>query len=109
SPTPGKAKGAETARQTYVVQRGDTLASISRKFYKTSTRWKQILDANRNVIDNPKKLVVGQTLVIPARTTSHQPSKKTEERRHRVDRAMQHTSGQRIESRCSRSGKQRAW
>jgi nucleoid-associated protein YgaU len=71
SPTSGKTKGAETARQTYVVQRGDTLASISRKFYKTSTRWKQILDANRNVIDNPKKLVVGQTLVIPARTNSH--------------------------------------
>ena len=71
SPIPGKTKGAETARQTYVVQRGDTLASISRKFYKTSTRWKQILDANRNVIDNPKKLVVGQTLVIPARTSSH--------------------------------------
>jgi LysM repeat protein len=75
SPTPGKTKGAETARQTYVVQRGDTLASISRKFYKTSTRWKQILDANRNVIDNPKKLVVGQTLVIPARTSSHLPAK----------------------------------
>jgi nucleoid-associated protein YgaU len=70
SPTPGKTKGAETAKQTYVVQRGDTLASISRKFYKTSTRWKQILDANRNVIDNPRKLTAGQTLVIPARTTS---------------------------------------
>jgi LysM repeat protein len=70
SPTPGKTKQAETAKQTYVVQRGDTLASISRKFYKTSTRWKQILDANRNVIDNPKKLAAGQTLVIPARTSS---------------------------------------
>src|SRR5207237_10155918 len=71
SPTSGKTKGAETARHTYVVQRGDTMASISRKFYKTSTRWKKLLDANRNVIDNPKKLVVGQTLVIPARTSSH--------------------------------------
>jgi LysM repeat protein len=69
-PTPGKTKQPETAKQTYVVQRGDTLASISRKFYKTSTRWKQILDANRNVIDNPKKLAAGQTLVIPARTSS---------------------------------------
>src|SRR5256884_8057477 len=66
-PTPGKTKGAETTSQTYVVQRGDTLASISRKFYKTSTRWKQILEANRNVIDNPKKLAAGQTLVIPRR------------------------------------------
>jgi len=65
SPTPGKTK--EAAKQTYVVQRGDTLASISRKFYKTSTRWKQILEANRNVIDNPKNLAPGQTLVIPHR------------------------------------------
>jgi LysM repeat protein len=65
--TPGKTKGTETSKQTYVVQRGDTLASISRKFYKTSTRWKQILDANRNVIDNPKNLAPGQTLVIPHR------------------------------------------
>jgi LysM repeat protein len=70
SPTLGKTKQAETAKQTYVVQRGDTLASISRKFYKTSTRWKQILEANRNVIDNPKKLTAGQTLVIPARASS---------------------------------------
>src|SRR5438477_13006994 len=65
--TPAKTKQAETAKQTYVVQHGDTLASISRKFYKTSTRWKQILDANRDVINDPKKLAAGQTLVIPKR------------------------------------------
>src|SRR5215831_17174822 len=59
------AKNPDTGRQTYVVQHGDTLASISRKFYKTSTRWKQILDANRDVINDPKKLAPGQTLVIP--------------------------------------------
>jgi nucleoid-associated protein YgaU len=70
SPTPGRTKGTETAKRTYVVQHGDTLASISRKFYKTSTRWKQILDANRNVIDDPKKLAAGQTLIIPPRTRS---------------------------------------
>ena len=65
--TPAKTKGPDTGRQTYVVQHGDTLASISRKFYKTSTRWKQILDANRDVINDPKKLAAGQTLVIPKR------------------------------------------
>jgi tetratricopeptide (TPR) repeat protein len=64
----GKTKGAEVGgQQTYVVQHGDTLASISRKFYKTSTRWKQILEANRSVINDPKKLSPGQTLVIPKR------------------------------------------
>jgi LysM repeat protein len=65
--TAGKAKGPDSGKQTYLVQQGDTLASISRKFYKTSTRWKQILDANRDVINDPKKLAPGQTLVIPRR------------------------------------------
>jgi len=51
--------------RTYVVQSGDTLFSISRKFYKSTKHWKEILDANEKNIRNPKKLTVGQTLVIP--------------------------------------------
>lgn len=51
--------------RTYVVQSGDTLFSVSRKFYKSPRRWKEILDANRKSIRDPKKLTVGQTLVIP--------------------------------------------
>jgi tetratricopeptide (TPR) repeat protein len=62
-----KAKTSDGKKRTYVVQRGDTLASISRRFYKSSAHWKRILDANRDIIDNPKKLTVGQTLVIPSR------------------------------------------
>src|SRR5689334_145815 len=65
--TATKTQNPETSKQTYIVQHGDTLASISRKFYKTSTRWKQILDANRAVINDPKKLAAGQTFVIPKR------------------------------------------
>src|SRR6266571_3137675 len=42
--------------RTYVVQSGDTLASISRKFYKSSARWERILNANKKCIDDPKKL-----------------------------------------------------
>jgi len=57
--------GSKKPSQTYVVQSGDTLASISRKFYKSSNRWKTILDANKKSIRNPKDLTVGQTLVIP--------------------------------------------
>jgi LysM repeat protein len=49
----------------YVVQSGDTLFSISRKFYKSSARWKQIRDANRDKIDNPAKLKPGESLTIP--------------------------------------------
>jgi tetratricopeptide (TPR) repeat protein len=51
--------------RSYVVQSGDTLFSISRKFYKSPRRWKEILNANRKNIRDPKKLTVGQTLVIP--------------------------------------------
>jgi LysM repeat protein len=63
---PGSKKGAtKKANQTYVVQSGDTLFSISRKFYNSPKRWKQILEANRKSIRDPKDLTVGQTLVIP--------------------------------------------
>ncbi|HEY8835530.1 MAG TPA: LysM peptidoglycan-binding domain-containing protein [Chthoniobacterales bacterium] len=54
-----------TTPHTYVVREGDTLASISRKFYKSSGRWKKIRDANKNVIENPAKLKPGMTLTIP--------------------------------------------
>lgn len=60
-----KKTAAKKADRTYVVQSGDTLFSISRKFYKSSKRWKEILEANRKNIRDPKKLTAGETLVIP--------------------------------------------
>jgi LysM repeat protein len=59
-----KARGHK-AGQTYVVQSGDTLFSISRKFYKSPKYWKEILAANKRNIRDPKDLTIGQTLVIP--------------------------------------------
>src|SRR5205814_1065552 len=56
-------KSGATPR-TYVVHEGDTLASISRKFYKSSGRWKKIRDANKSIIDDPAKLKPGMTLTI---------------------------------------------
>ena len=58
-------KKTSNKSRTYVVREGDTLASISRKFYKSSGRWKKIRDANRSVLDDPTKLKPGQTLTIP--------------------------------------------
>src|SRR5437899_4738525 len=57
--------GSKKAGQTYVVQSGDTLVSISRKFYKSPKRWKAILEANKKNIRDPKDLTIGQALVIP--------------------------------------------
>ena len=58
-------KKPDSHARTYVIKRGDTLASIARKFYKSSARWKEIRDANARTIDNPENLKVGETLVIP--------------------------------------------
>ena len=63
--TSSKKIAPKKGNRSYVVQSGDTLFSISRKFYKSPKRWKEILDANRKNIRDPKKLTVGQTLVIP--------------------------------------------
>ncbi len=60
-----KKMASKKGDRAYVVQSGDTLFSISRKFYKSPTHWKDILNANRKSIHDPKKLTVGQTLIIP--------------------------------------------
>ena len=64
SPNDESAKAKSKAR-SYTVQPGDTLASISRKFYKTSSRWGKILDANTDSLSKPSDLKPGQKLTIP--------------------------------------------
>ena len=63
--TESASKKAPGKSRTYVVREGDTLASISRKFYKSSGHWKKIRNANRSIVDDPGKLKPGQTLTIP--------------------------------------------
>jgi tetratricopeptide (TPR) repeat protein len=53
------------SERSYTVQPGDTLASISRRFYKSSVRWQRILDANSDILSKPGDLKPGQTLIIP--------------------------------------------
>jgi LysM repeat protein len=65
SPRAEKSAAARAGGQTYVVESGDTLFSISKRFYKSPARWKEIRDANKSKIDDPAKLKPGQTLVIP--------------------------------------------
>jgi len=61
----GEKEKTESKKTTYTVKEGDTLASISRKVYKTSKRWKEIRDANEKKIDDPDNLKAGLTLTIP--------------------------------------------
>lgn len=58
------APGTSTPR-TYTVQSGDSLSSISRKVYGTSSRWSDIFQANRDRMTSENNLRVGQELRIP--------------------------------------------
>lgn len=48
---------------THIVKRGETLSGIAGALYHDSTLWRIIAEANR--IDDPRHLVIGQTLAIP--------------------------------------------
>lgn len=49
----------------YVVQKGDTFFSIARNTLGNQSRWKEIQQLNPTV--DPKKLRIGQKLVLPAK------------------------------------------
>ncbi len=53
-----------TGYQTYTIKKGDTLGSISKKFFGTTTKWKLIAETNN--ISNPGAIKIGQILEIPA-------------------------------------------
>jgi nucleoid-associated protein YgaU len=51
--------------QTHVVAAGDTLGKIAQKYYGDASLYKQIFDANRDVLKDPNKIFPGQKLRIP--------------------------------------------
>ncbi len=53
--------------QRYTVQKGDNLSKIAKNLLGDANAWKQIFEANRDVLDNPDKIFPGQTLTIPPR------------------------------------------
>lgn len=51
--------------RTYTVQSGDTLSTISARFYGTPSRWIDIYQANRDRLSSENALRVGQEIRIP--------------------------------------------
>jgi LysM repeat protein len=66
APASGKASPAEKAEQTYTVVKGDTLSAISKRFYGNASEYMKIFNANRDQLNDPDKIQVGQVLKIPA-------------------------------------------
>ncbi len=51
--------------EEYIIQPGDKLISISKKFYGNFSDWKIIYRANKDVIKNPTLIYPGHKIVIP--------------------------------------------
>ncbi len=49
----------------YKVQSGDTLSKVAQRFYGDSSKYRQIYDANKDVLKDPNKINVGQELTLP--------------------------------------------
>ena len=63
----------EVMPRTHVVAKGDTFGDLALQYLGTSTRWEEIAKANPKA--DPKKLVVGTKLTIPAKSKPLDPSK----------------------------------
>lgn len=57
--------GQQSGGQTYTVQPGDNLSKISRQFYGDSDEYMRIFYANRDKLNDPDMIQVGQELTIP--------------------------------------------
>lgn len=64
----GAAVGGAGSGQTYTVKAGDTLSKISKQHYGNSNDYMAIFYANREQLNDPDKIQVGQQLVIPAKS-----------------------------------------
>ncbi|MBL8849858.1 MAG: LysM peptidoglycan-binding domain-containing protein [Planctomycetaceae bacterium] len=61
------APAVEPETRTYTVRRGDTLEQIAVKSYGDARAVRDILDANREAVSDPRRLRPGMTLVLPPR------------------------------------------
>ncbi|MEO0998884.1 MAG: LysM peptidoglycan-binding domain-containing protein, partial [Pseudomonadota bacterium] len=49
----------------YVIQSGDTLSKLAKQYYGNAMEYPRIFEANREVIEDPDKIFVGQKIRIP--------------------------------------------
>ena len=55
----------EPSQRIHIVQKGDTLSSISAKYYGSARQWRKILVANHDNLPAPNRLIPGTKLLIP--------------------------------------------
>lgn len=58
--------GAPLGARTHLVQPGESLSLLARRYLGSAARWQELYHANRGQIANPNWLYAGQVLTIPA-------------------------------------------
>ena len=64
-PEPAPAPEPVAEERVYEVVAGDTLGAIAQKYYGRASEYMKIFEANRDILDNPDLIKVGQKLKIP--------------------------------------------
>jgi len=59
------ASPAAAAVRRHVVVRGDTLFGLAQRYYGERSRWRDIYNANRDILPNENSLALGMELRIP--------------------------------------------
>jgi LysM repeat protein len=59
------AGGGQSEGQTYTVKAGDNLSKIAKEFYGDANEYMKIFYANRDKLNDPDKIKIGQQLTIP--------------------------------------------
>ena len=62
---PAVATSSTGSTQYYTIESGDSLSKIAQRFYGDPQKYKELFDANREVIQDPDKIYPGQKIRIP--------------------------------------------
>jgi nucleoid-associated protein YgaU len=65
TPTEEPASGAPAEERIHEVVSGDTLGAIAQTYYGKASLYMKIFEANRDILDDPNLIKVGQKLRIP--------------------------------------------
>ena len=55
--------------RTYTIEKGDTLSKIAKEQLGSANAWKQIFEANRDVLEDPDRIFPGQVIKLPPADT----------------------------------------
>ena len=66
APAPEQAEAAPPEPTYHVVEPGDTLGHIAKRYLGKSSAYMKIFEANRALLDDPNKIYPGQKLLIPS-------------------------------------------